>query len=279
MTYETILLHLDEPDRVSGMMEAGCALARKFESHLTGLMVYVPVVVAAGATASYGPEIVAAHREEWEADAAKMEERFRQGCANQSFAAEWRIVDGGYQPMASTVAQQCGTADIVVVSQGAELVGLGRDDLPERVVLEGGRPVLVIPRAGHYSTIGERVLVAWNGKREATRAIFDALPLLKRAQDVKVIAVESGGKGDDVDFPAAEISAALARHGVKVEAARTVLEGGASIGNELLNRVSDEGRDMLVMGCYGHSRMREFVFGGVTRDILANMTVPVLLSH
>ncbi len=139
--------------------------------------------------------------------------------------------------------------------------------------------MLVIPRAGHHSTIGERVLVAWNGKREATRAIFDALPLLKQAKDVKVLAVESGRKGEDVDFPAAEISAALARHGVKVEAARTVLEGGAAIGDELLNRVSDEGRDLLVMGCYGHSRMHEFVFGGVTRDILGNMTVPVLLSH
>ncbi len=279
MTYQTILLHLDEPERVSGMLEAGCGLARKFESHLTGLGVYVPVVVAAGATASYGPEIVAAHREEWEAEAARIEEKFRQACANQSFTSEWRIVDGGYQPMAATVAKQCGTADILVVSQGMELAGFGRDDLPERVVLEGGRPVLVIPRAGHYPTIGERVLVAWNGKREATRAIFDALPLLKRAADVKVLAVESGRKGEDVDFPAAEIAAALARHGVKVEAARTVLEGGAAIGDELLNRVSDEGRDLLVMGCYGHSRMHEFIFGGVTRDILGNMTVPVLLSH
>ena len=279
MTYQTILLHLDEPDRVSGMLEAGCALARKFESHLTGLAVYVPVVLAAGATASYGPEIVAAHREEWERDAARMEERFRQACANQPFTSEWRIVDGGYQPMAATVAQQCGTADVVVVSQGAEMAAFGRDDLPERVVLEGGRPVLVVPRAGHYTTIGERALVAWNGKRESTRAIFDALPLLKAASDVKVLAVETGRSGEGIDFPGAEIAAALARHGVKVEAARTVLEGGASIGDELLNRRADEGRDLLVMGCYGHSRLHEFVFGGVTRDILANMTAPVLLSH
>lgn len=279
MTYQTILLHLDEPDRARGMLEAGCALARKFESHLTGLAVYVPVVLAAGATASYGPEIIAAHREEWEREAAGMEEKFRQACANQSFTFEWRIVDGGYQPMAATVAQQCGTADIVVVSQGAEMAGFGRDDLPERVVLEGGRPVLVVPRAGHYTTIGERVLVAWNGKRESTRAIFDALPMLKAAADVKVLAVETGRSGEGIDFPGAEIAAALARHGVKVEAARTVLESGASIGDELLNRLSDEGRDLLVMGCYGHSRMHEFVFGGVTRDILANMTAPVLLSH
>lgn len=279
MTYQTILLHLDEPDRVSGMLEAGCALARKFESHLTGLAVYVPVVLPAGATASYGPEIIAAHREEWERDAAVMEEKFRQACANQSFTSEWRIVDGGYQPMAATVAQQCGTTDIVVVSQGAEMAAFGRDDLPERVVLEGGRPVLVVPRAGHYTTIAERVLVAWNGKRESTRAIFDALPLLKAASDVKVLAVESGRSGEAIDFPGAEIAAALARHGVKVEAARTVLEGGAAVSDELLNRLSDEGRDLLVMGCYGHSRMHEFVFGGVTRDILANMTAPVLLSH
>ena len=89
MTYETILLHLDEPERVSGMLEAGCALARKFESHLTGLAVYVPVVLAAGATASYGPEIIAAHREDWEAGAAAMEEKFRQACANQSFTSEY----------------------------------------------------------------------------------------------------------------------------------------------------------------------------------------------
>jgi len=279
MSYQTILLHLDEPERVATMLEAGCALARKFESHLTGLAVYVPVVMAAGAAASYGPEIIAAHREDWERETAEIEAIFRQTCSNQPFTCEWRIVDGGYQPMAATVALQAGTADVAVVSQGAEMMAFGSDDLPERVVLEGGRPVIVIPRAGHYTTFGERVLIAWNGRREATRAVFDALPLLKRASDVKVLAVESGRSGEQIDFPGAEIAAALARHGVKVEASRSVVEGGASVADELLNRLSDEGRDLLVMGCYGHSRMREFVFGGVTRDILANMTAPVLLSH
>ena len=126
---------------------------------------------------------------------------------------------------------------------------------------------------------GKKVLVAWNARREAARAVFDALPLLQQAQEVKVIWVnpqDEGGVASDV--PAGDICAALARHGVKCEATE-VARPQTNVGRTLLMRAAEYGSDLLVMGCYGHSRLREFVLGGASRHVLDHMTIPVLMSH
>jgi nucleotide-binding universal stress UspA family protein len=145
------------------------------------------------------------------------------------------------------------------------------------MALESGRPVLVVPRVGTYTSIGERILVAWNGKRESARATFDAMPLLSQASSVKVLTIEPA-QAEEGTLPDTEIAASLARHGVKVTSARTIAPE-TSVADEILNRVSDDSADLLVMGAYGHSRFRELVFGGVTRGIAQQMTVPTLLSH
>jgi nucleotide-binding universal stress UspA family protein len=136
-----------------------------------------------------------------------------------------------------------------------------------------------VPYAGDGATLGETVLVAWNASREAARAVNDALPLLQQARAVTVLAVNPlGGIAGDGDVPAADIALHLARHGVKAEAAHTVAPDIPE-GDAILDYAADIGADLVVAGGYGHSRMREFVFGGVTRSLLTEMTVPVFLSH
>src|SRR3954454_13493204 len=146
-------------------------------------------------------------------------------------------------------------------------------------MLSSGRPVLAVPYAGQFERVGERVLVAWNASRESTRAVNDALPLLRGAKVVTILAVNprQGIEGHG-DVPAADIALHLARHGVKAEAAHTVAKD-ISEGDALLSYAADIGADLIVAGAYGHSRARELVFGGVTRTLIAEMTAPVLLSH
>ncbi|MFM7611939.1 MAG: universal stress protein, partial [Alphaproteobacteria bacterium] len=151
--------------------------------------------------------------------------------------------------------------------------------LLERVLFDSGRPVLAIPFAGNFKSIGKRVLVGWNASREATRALHDALPLIAKAENTTVfLANPKRGLGAHGEEPGADIARHLARHGLKVEVTKAVAEDVADSAL-LLNHASDMGADLLVMGAYGHSRLREFILGGVTRSLLREMTVPVLLSH
>jgi nucleotide-binding universal stress UspA family protein len=166
------------------------------------------------------------------------------------------------------------------------LVVLGQDDpegenagVLEAVLFDSGRPVLAIPFAGKFTTIGKRVLVGWNASREASRAVHDALPLLAKAESTTVfLANPKRGLGAHGDEPGADIARHLARHGLKVDVAKAAADD-VSDSTLLLNHASDMGADLLVMGAYGHSRLREFILGGVTRSLLREMTVPVLLSH
>jgi nucleotide-binding universal stress UspA family protein len=137
----------------------------------------------------------------------------------------------------------------------------------------------VVPYAGTFKTIGQRVLVAWNAGREATRAVNDALPLLEGAAKVTVLAINPhGGLRGHGEVPGADIALHLARHGVRAEAS-AIKSDDVEIGALLLSQAADLNADLIVMGAYGHSRLREVVLGGATREILRSMTVPVLLSH
>ena len=153
------------------------------------------------------------------------------------------------------------------------------NDIIVTALMSSGRPVLAVPFAGTFPTIGERVLVAWNASREATRAVNDALPILENAKSVTVLAINPrhGIRGHG-DVPSADIALHLARHGVKAEAAHTVA-GEIPDAEALLSYAADLSADLIVAGGYGHSRARELVFGGVTRTLLREMTVPIFFSH
>jgi nucleotide-binding universal stress UspA family protein len=137
---------------------------------------------------------------------------------------------------------------------------------------------MVVPYVGRYPDVGRNVVVAWKSGRESARAMFDALPLLKTANSVKILEVKERADADSALAPDTSIAASLARYGIK-PTIRTTVAGDIGVGDEILSRLADENADLLVMGAYGHSRFREILFGGVTRHIAKHMTVPTLFSH
>jgi nucleotide-binding universal stress UspA family protein len=188
-------------------------------------------------------------------------------------AFEWREIEGD---AVSTMLLNSRYVDLVVSSQGrAEDEGYD-DYLTEGLIMGAGRPILVVPSYGRFPVVGERVLIAWNRTREAARAVHDALPILSRAKSVRIMEVNPD-RGD-THVAGADIALHLARHGVKAEAGSTTAED-IKTGDVLLSRAADLGADLLVMGAYGHSRLREYALSGVTLHIMRHMTIPVLMSH
>jgi nucleotide-binding universal stress UspA family protein len=173
-------------------------------------------------------------------------------------------------------------SDLLIIGQDdpdEALLGQGAD-LPAYAVMNAGRPMFIVPYAGQFDRIGNRVVVAWDGGLQAARAITTALPILKQAQQVQVAMFDpEAGSRAHGELPEADIGLYLVRHGVKVECSRKPAGDDMDIGNALLSHLADCGADLLVMGGYGHSRFREILRGGVTRTILSSMTVPVLMAQ
>ena len=282
MALKDILVHLDTTPRSALRLAVAAGLAARHGAHLTG--VHVIDIPSAnyfyGAAMPFVPanpeEIVGRIRAEATQAAAPVEQAFRDCLSRAGIEGEWRLVEGNPP---STVALHARYADLIVVGQPNQDAPQDSDAVTVTTVMTSGRPVLAIPFAGEYPVIGEHVLIAWNASREAARAVNDALPLIVGAKKVTILAINpQRGLGGHGDVPAADISLHLARHGVKAEAAHTVARD-ISDGEALLSYAADIGADLLIAGAYGHSRAREMVFGGVTRTLIAEMTVPVLLSH
>lgn len=276
MSYKTILVHVDNGKRCAARMDIAIGMARRNDAHLVGLNAVTALRMPAYAAAEAGAVLIEAQQRAFAEQSRRAKETFEKavGAAGLS-KTEWRSSEAD---AVDAVTLHSRYADLVVLSQPhATDNGSVEDDFAERVVLACGRPVLMIPYADSFKSTGERVLVAWNASREATRALTDAIPMLREAREVKVIAINPEG-ADHGAMPASDISLYLARHGVRAEA---VVDYGDDIdvGNELLSRAADYNSDLIVMGAYGHSRVRELIMGGATRTIITSMTVPVLLSH
>lgn len=280
MSYKTILVHLNDERRVGQLIDVAGRVADMDEAHIIGLYVMPTTVV--GMTTGIGARLAQGGRAAFREEAARIESAFYKAMQGRSVVGEWRVLEPtrDHPGVAEAVIEQARRADLVVASQ------MDPDwewslllDVPDRLVIESGRPVLVVPYAGRFPGVGSRALVAWNGKREATRAVFDALPLLVHADSVKVLWIDPGEVAEGLGrTPGADLAAALARHGVRCEIGTSVT-AGMDVGNDILSRLADFSADLLVMGCYGHSRFREFIWGGATRSIFRHMTVPVLMSH
>ena len=278
MGYKDILVHVNSSKHCGERVDVALRLARSFEAHLIGLYtaseLYYPSYVAAQLPADL---LLSQTR-----TMAEMRDRAKTAFEDKTRASginiEWREAKGEPAAMAAVHARY---ADIAVFGQNDldEALPDSDFDVPEAVILDSGRPILLVPYAGHFPKVGSRVMVAWNGSRQATRAVNDALPILKRAEQVIVIAVNprKGAEGHG-DVPGADLSLHLARHGVKAEA-NHVFADDIAVGDMILSRAADFGVDLIVMGAYGHTRLRETVLGGATRDLLEHMTVPVLMSH
>ena len=280
MSYKDLLVVLGSDAASRGRMALAAALSERFAAHLVGLYPF-PVPDIPRTLGYYNPSlfdpIFRELREKAQEVCDREREAFEHAASLRGLSAEWRVTEG----LEADPAVHARYVDLTILGQvdpdggDTELIR----PRPELLALASGRPILAVPYAGQFETVGRRVLIGWNATREATRAVNDAMPLLAAADVVTVLTIDAR-EGPDAhgELPGADISLHLARHGVKATIERTV-SAGVPAGEVLLSRAADLGADLLVIGAYGHSRMRELLLGGATRSILQSMTVPVLMSH
>lgn len=277
MEIEDLLVYIDNSKACPARLDAAIRVTQAHGTHLTGLYVLPRLNIPMYTEVQIPQDILATQREAARTQAADAEKAIKAATDRSDVAAEWRYVE---DDIARALTLHARYADLVVAGQADKSGSIAfNDGLAEKLVLASGRPVLVIPYIGAPEKIGERVLVAWNASREAVRAVHDALPMLKRAKTAHVLAINplEGADGEGA-IPSADICRHLARHGVKAEA-HHVHAHNVEVGDMLLSRAADWGVDLIVMGAYGHSRLRELVLGGATRHLLQHMTVPVFMAH
>jgi nucleotide-binding universal stress UspA family protein len=284
MTYKTILVHLDNSRNTEARIAIAASLAHLEQgthvigTAMTGISRFI-LDFAVGAPGSIGSlsqidTQIAALR----SGAATLLDKFDTAASRADIPSyERRLAnDESY----GGISLQARYADLVVLTQedpdepGAEITS----DLPEYVAMTSGRPVVVLPYAGKSSCPFNNILVAWDASLEATRAVHHALPLLRRATKVHV-AIFNANEQPDVhgEEPGADLALYLSRHGVNVEVLQ--IEAQIDIGNALLSLCADLQTELMVMGCYGHTRFHEILLGGVSRTILQSMTTPVFMVH
>lgn len=274
MAIKSILLHLTQDTRNEVRTETALKLALAQDAQIVALYTILPPQMPTYVMGYIPPEVMDRYDQESRKSATSAKEVFAKAAEAAGVAFEWRAIEG--LPYDS-VAFNAHYSGLVVIGQPApgDERAPGTDGLPDELVLSSGRPVLTVPYAGRFPTVGKRILVAWNGTREAARAVQDAMPFLQRADEVADFGVNMA-RAEHI--PGADIATHLARHGVRARVESTVAQN-ISVSDALLDAVSDLGYDMLVLGAYGHSRVRELALGGVTREILQHMTVPALMSH
>jgi nucleotide-binding universal stress UspA family protein len=209
--------------------------------------------------------------------AEAIEQRFREELPLRELDGEWHRLN---RAALSELVQLAKAADLAVLGQ---YPGNDTDGVtwlrPDDVMIDIGRPVLIVPSAGIFEHVGRRVLIAWDGTREANRALHDALPVIGGAETVTVIHVGAQQADLDRDRPSLErIVRHLGRHGITAQVEESV-QGGVAIRDALLSRAAAHSADMIVAGAYHHSHLRESLLGGVSRGLLDHMTRPVLMSH
>jgi nucleotide-binding universal stress UspA family protein len=278
MPSRDILVVIDNTETVPRLMSVAGASARALDARLVGLFATGSLASAAYGDLAGWVQLAEAYRAAQRGEASAAEAVFRQELARRQLDGDWLYREDDESEAATALAP---LYDLVVAGQPdpdatpADLRGAR----PEALALGIGRPVLIVPYAGTFDEVGKRVLVAWNATREATRALHDAMPILHQAEAVTVIEIAPPEPGLGVSpASAAEVAAALVRRGIAATA-ESEPAGDIAVDELLLSRASDLSADLLVMGAWGHSRLREYVMGGVSRGILRSMTLPVLMSH
>jgi len=274
-----IVLHISPRASRDATIDYAVSVAGGFDAHLTGVTFavgpFVPPTIGVG-------DVMPAEwvEQEWakaEAAAKAAAARFEDAARRHGIAFDARTLEASVGGAGAIFGEIAARFDLSIIRQAEP----GKAPLEERVIegalFASGRPVLVVPYIQRSALTLDRVLVCWNGSRNAARAVGDAMPFLHRARKVEVlIALGEAGRTDEIE--GADIAEHLARHGLDVELKRrAAIEG--DVADAILSHAADASADFLVMGGYGHSRLRELILGGVTRGILRTMTVPVLMAH
>lgn len=273
MNIRDILLYVDAAPG-PGVL-AALALAQQHQAHLTAL--HVIDMPTAAVELEGGARVIEIQREAYEAAAQAAHKKTMDMARGAGIELEWRVDEGRTATRVGGHALAC---DLVVVGvASAERKGHFDHIMAEDLILECGKPVLTVPESYSGDPIGRFATIAWNSTRESARAVSDALPLLRKCERVSVVTVDAADLVYQVgEVPGADICRFLARHGVDAQA-QTTDSGNKSTGEAIIEWAKGQGADLIVMGAYGHWRLRELVLGGATRDVLRNSAVPLLMSR
>ncbi|MCY6380534.1 universal stress protein [Hoeflea prorocentri] len=279
MSYKTILAVLRNKKDCENVLDTALLLTEAFDSHLIGLHAEPAMKVSYAAPIEI-PDAAVFKSDQEDVDLRMMDvaEAFKHKSEHRGVSWEWRPIRSlsGDNALSALSSARC--ADLVVVRQNEEEKEDDFTDL-EALVLESGRPVLFVPYVARKASPIKRAIIGWNATRESARAVFDALPLLKSADEVEILCVDPEDNAEQSKSMAgAEVASALTRHGIKVSI-KTEISDGLPAAAIIQNRLADTGADLLVMGAYSRSRLREYLFGGVTRTMLQSMPNLTLMSR
>jgi len=280
MSYRTILVHLDSSRTSKDLIAFSTALAQQHNAHLIALYV-MPTPEFYVSTELPAPvALVEQHEAFHRKRCSELEKQFSEATAATDYVAEWREVNARTMSVAAAVTDVARTVDVIVMGQqSSQSEAYSSSVLPEDVILACARPVIVVPEEKALPASINTVFVAWDGREQAVRALFDALPLLREAHNVRIHSINDRSPGRyRILTSTGELANTLSRHGVNVTLSESE-SGAGEVGDDIVQYANDSGADLMVMGAYGHTRIREYVFGGVTRKILHEMPVPVLMSH
>lgn len=279
MSYKTILACLTDRHSTEKLVRFAAGVAERFDGHLIGLHVVRQAELHAGVAPYVSDLMLAEMRHNMEEEARGFRAAFEAGTSGRAFVAEWRDTSAQTVEVGDKLVEHALAADLIVMAQPEPARDSDdRSELHRKLILGAGRPVLVMPHTGHFERMGSKVLVCWNATRESSRAAHDALPFLKAAEEVVIFGIEDrDSSAEPLRVAGHELAAALARHGVTSNVT-SYPKASLSVGDEILNAVTDTGSDLIVMGAYGHSRVYDFVLGAATSRVLEHMTAPVLFA-
>ncbi len=279
MTYKTILCVIQGKEDADRVLDCALPLAQRFSAHLIGVHaepIPVPYVTPMGFPDT---DFIAASSEANQQRSEEIRTVFEGRTSREGVSAEWQALESISGDSAVGALPVARTSDLVIVQQSDPDGSSATLANVESLLFESGRPVLFVPYAVAVDSGFRKVLIAWNGSQQAARAVFDALPFIAGADEVELLALNASDTVDhDAAVVGADIAAALARHGAKVTFASRQTEGLNS-GEAIENEVAEFGADLLVMGAYSQSWLKEFFFGGTTRTLLQSMPAATLMSR
>jgi nucleotide-binding universal stress UspA family protein len=253
------------------------SIAETFEAHVAGIAFAFEPVVAPSIMGGIPADIIDAQRAATQKAADAAVDYFETSAKKAGLSAEHRLIEATLGGAADLFGRLARRFDLSVVGQAEPDKLASQDIIIEGALFESGRPVVVVPYIQRAPLKLDRVMVCWDGGRTAARAVADAMPFLLKSKSIDIVIVVSGKERTN-EIPGIDLGQHLARHGLKVDIKR-IVASDTDVPNTILSYAADSSTDFIVMGGYGHSRLREFVLGGATRGILSSMTVPTFMSH
>ncbi|TGQ31841.1 MULTISPECIES: universal stress protein [unclassified Mesorhizobium] len=277
MRFKTIVAILQNEHDAERVLDCAIPLADRFESHIIGIHAEALPVPYTSATGFPDTEFLQVSADMNRERADKMQAVFLRRIEDSGLSFEWRSLESFSGDSALTGISSVRAADLIIAAQ-RESGGDPSADV-DTLVYDAGRPVLVVPHSGPLVTSFKRVVLAWNGSKEAARAAFDALPFIIEAEKTDILVIDPPDTLDETpESSGAEIAAALSRHGATVSVS-VQRSGGLSVDDIIQTRIAETGADLLVLGAYSHSWLRQLLFGGVTRTVLRTASVAAFLSR